>query len=420
MMTSGGRAIGLVDVRCMFVSVERLIDPHLRGRPVIVLSNNDGCAVSRSSEAKKLGVRMGDPWFQLRDQPHYAGLIARSSNYAEYGAWSSRFHETVATLVAQSEVYSVDEAFVTLLGEDPAEATAGIQDRVYRWTGLPTAAGVGATKTLSKVAQRHAKVIGSSLVDLTAWTPRQVTDLLAETPTSEIWGVGSRLSAGLAGIGVHTALDLAQADAGYLRRRWSVTLERTARELAGTPCMPVGHTPRHRQQLMYSRMLGATVSTRCEMRSVLAQYAARAARRLRAHRLEASLMQVWISSSPYRDRAIHHAHSTALDPPTDDPLSLIEASRGVLGCMTEGHPYNRAGILLTGLCPAGTRPTFFTPDDGHRRMLAGVVDDIHDRFGRQAIGYGPTGLRERRRWDMHRQMLSPAATTRWDHLLDVH
>lgn len=414
------RPVALVDVRCMFVSVERVIDPLLRGKPVIVLSNNDGCAVSLSNEAKALGVGMGDPWFEIREKPDLSQVIARSSNYAEYGAWSARFHQAVATLAAQCEIYSVDEAFITLLGRDPAAATAGIQDRVRLWTGLPTAAGVGATKTLAKVAQRHAKGIGTGLVDLTTWPSDQVTELLAATPTSDVWGVGSRLRAGLAGIGVHTALDLARADAGYLRRRWSVTLERTARELAGTPCMPVGFTPRHRQQLMYSRMLGATVTSPSEMRGVLAQYAANAAWRLRTHDLEASLMQVWISSSPYRDRIEHHVHSAALDPPTDDPLSLIAASRGVLTRMVEGHPYNRAGILLTGLRPAGSRPTFWTSDDDPRRRLADVVDDIHGRFGRQSVGYGPTGLRGHRRWDMRRQMLSPAATTQWDQLLEVH
>lgn len=248
---------------------------RLRGHPVIVLSNNDGCAVSRSAEAKDLGVGMGDPWFQLRDKPHLAGLIARSSNYGEYGGSSTRFHETVASLSAEHEVDSVDEAFVLLPGRDPGGSVADIQARVQRWTGLPTAAGIGGTKTLAKVAQRHAKNTGIDLVDLTDYSHADTEELFAATPVGEVWGVGSRLRAGLAGIGVHTALDLARTDAGYLWRRWSVTLERTGRELAGIPCMPVGLNPKHRQQLMYSRMLGATVSSRSEMRSVLAQYAAR-------------------------------------------------------------------------------------------------------------------------------------------------
>lgn len=413
------RPIALVDVRSMFVSVERVLDPTLRDRAVIVLSNNDGCAVARSDEAKALGVQMGDPWFQLREKPHLFDLVAKSSNYEEYGAFSSRFHETVASVSASTETYSVDEAFVGLPRHEPAAAAAEIQARVRQWTGLPTAAGIGPTKTLAKVAQRHAKTVGQPLVDLSTWRRHDVGDLLAATPVSEVWGIGPRLTAGLAGLGIHTAADLALADAGVLRRRWSVVLERTARELAGVPCMPVGFSPKDRQQLMYSRMLGATVSTSAEMRSVLAQYASAAARRLRAHGLDAALLQVWISSSRFRDDVAHHSAATAFDPPTSDPLRLISGARAVLPKMREGWPYNRAGILLTGLSPAGASPQLWPGETPARRRLAAAVDDLTSRYGRSALGWGPTGLRERQRWDMRRERLSLAGTTNWNQLLTV-
>ncbi|MFS3130648.1 Y-family DNA polymerase [Nocardioides sp. Bht2] len=416
-LANRSRPIALVDVRCMFVSVERVLDPRLQGKPVIVLSNNDGCAVSRSDEAKQLGVAMGDPWFKLREKPHLVDLIACSSNYEEYGAFSSRFHDTLATVSADTETYSVDEAFVALPHHEPAAVAATAQSRVRAWTGLPTAAGIGPTKTLAKVAQRHAKAIGVDLVDLTTWTSRDVDELLTATPVSEVWGIGSRLTAGLAGLGIVTAADLARADAGVIRRRWSVVVERTARELAGVPCQPVGFTPKDRQQLMYSRMLGQPVSTRSEMRSVLTQYAATAARRLRAHGLEAALLQVWISSSRFRDDVAHHSASVALDPATSDPLELITAARAVLPRMRDGHPYNRAGILLTGLSPAGGQPSLLAEVDPRRRALGDAVDDLTQRYGREAIGWGPTGLRGRKRWDMRRERLSPARTTRWDQLL---
>ncbi|WP_256328856.1 Y-family DNA polymerase [Nocardioides sp. YR527] len=411
-------------MRSMYVSVERVLDPTLRGAPTIVLSNNDGCAVARSDEAKALGIAMGQPWFEIRERPHLAAVVARSSNYEEYGAFSSRFHETVATLASSTEVYSVDEAFVGLPRRsstgDQAETAAAIQDRVGRWTGLPTSAGVGPTKTLAKVAQRHAKSISAPMVDLTTWPHDQVGELLAATPVSEVWGIGSRLTQGLAGLGIHTAADLAYADAGVLRRRWSVVLERTARELAGVACTPVGFTPKDRQQLMYSRMLGQPVSSRDEMRSVLAQYAATAARRLRAHGLEAALMQVWISSSRFRDDVAHHSTSVALDPPTNDPMRVISASRAVLPKMREGHPYNRAGILLTGLGRAGAQPSLLVdPEDPTRQRLAAAVDAIADRHGREVIGWGPTGLRGSQRWDMRRERLSASRTTRWEQLLTV-
>lgn len=419
-MTRSAPAIALVDVRCMYVSVERVLDPHLVDRPVIVLSNNDGCAVSRSDEAKQLGISMGQPWFEIRRRPGMREVVARSSNYAEYGAFSSRFHSTVQSLAAAAEIYSVDEAFVTLPARcDPATTAGDIQRRVRRWTGLPTSAGLGTTKTLAKVAQRHAKQISEPLVDLTAWTPTALDDLLAATPTDEIWGVGSRLSAGLAKLNIRTALDLARADAGVIRRRWSIVLERTARELAGIACIPVGFEPRDRQQIMYSRMLGSPVTTASDMRSVLTQYAAAAGRRLRSHRLEAALMQVWISTSRFQDRPLHHSAAVALDPPAADPLALIEASRVILPKMETGRPYNRAGILLTGLTPAGQQPTLTIAPDAARARLADTIDQITIRHGRHSLGYGPTGLRAPRPWDMRREYLSQAGTTRWDQMLTV-
>lgn len=413
-------AVALIDVRCMFVSVERVLDPGLRGLPVIVLSNNDGCAVSRSDEAKALGVGMGQPWFEIRERPHMDAVIARSSNYEEYGAFSSRFHTTIATVAADTEIYSVDESFVTFPpSADPATLGAEIQSRVRQWTGLPTAAGIGTTKTLAKVAQRQAKADGVTLLDLSGWTRPQVEELLDATPVGEVWGIGSRLTRGLAGLGVHTALDLARYDAGVLRRKWSVVLERTARELAGVPCMTVGFTPKPRGQLMYSRMLGATVGAPAEMRNVLTTYASAAARRLRSHQLDASLIQAWLSSSRFRDQPQHHSVSVALDPPTSNPLQLIRAAHSVLPQMQEGHPYNRAGILLTGLIPAGSQPLLWGEDDPARARLAAAVDDVAERFGKAAIGYGPTGLRAAPRWQMRREKLSPAATTDWNKLLTV-
>lgn len=411
-------AIGLAGP-AMISPVAGSVDPHLIGQPVIVLSNNDGCAVSRSDEAKQLGVTMGQPWFEISRKPHLKTVIARSSNYAEYGAFSSRFHNTIATLAADVEIYSVDEAFVTLPAGEQLEVAEAIQARVQRWTGLPTSAGIGTTKTLAKVAQRHAKNEHRTLCDLTTWPPTDLEQLLAATPTEDVWGIGRRLSAGLAELGVRTALDLSRADPGVLRRRWSIVLERTGRELAGTPCMPVGFEPRDRQQLMYSRMLGATVSDPREMRSVLTQYAAAAARRLRSHGLETGLLQAWLTTSRFRDQVSHHSVTVALDPPTADPLALIQASQAILPRMQAGRPYNRVGILLTALAPAGSRPGLWQTTDPARERLAATVDQISSRWGRDVVGYGPTGIRGRHRWDMKRQLLSPAGTTRWEELLTV-
>jgi len=414
--------VALIDVRSMFVSCERVIDPTLQGRPVIVLSNNDGCAVSRSDEAKALGIVMGRPWFEIQRDPHYAAVIARSSNYEAYGDFSRRFTSTVAELARELEVYSVDEVFAEL-GERTSEDDARrIQELVYRWTGLPTCTGVATNKTLAKVAQRQAKKEPTSggVLDISKWPRRRVDELLDDTPLGEVWGIGSRLTRSLGAAGLHTALDLARADAGWIRRRHSVVVERTTRELAGTACIPIGHQAKDRQQLMYSRMFGQVVETKREMSNVLAQYAGMAGRRLRAHGLDASLMVVTLSSSRFRQRTWHHQTSVPLSPPTCDPQALIAAAKTILPLMREGAPYNRAGILLTGLQPAGQQPMLAGDASAERgEALASVVDQIAARYGREVIGYGPTGLRTPRPWDMRREYLSPCATTRWDQLLKV-
>lgn len=413
-------AIALVDVHAMSVSCERVIDPTLEGLPVIVLSNNDGCAVALSREAKAMGVTMGRPWFELTQDRRYRGLIARSSNYELYGDLSARFHETITSLAADAEVYSIDEAFVSIPARGAEELVRAINDRVKRWVGLPVVSGIGPTKTLAKVAQRHAKQHPDmrGVCDLTAWPHGAVEELLQATPVEEVWGVGNRLTVRLRGEGIRTAGDLARADPRHIRSSYSVVLERTVRELAGAPCMPVGYDPPQRAQIMHSRMLGSPVTTRAQMGEVLASRATQAGRRLRAHGLSAALLTVLMSASRFREGARSHAVAIALDPPTDQILDLIGAAQAAgLPAMVEGHPYNRAGVLLTGLAPAGHAPTLWGSTSDPR--LGEAIDAVTARFGRDTLGYGSTGVRGRRPWHMRRDLLSPAATTRWDDLLPV-
>jgi DNA polymerase V len=421
------KPIALVDVRSMYVSCERVFQPDLENRPVLVLSNNDGCAVARSQEAKDLGIAMGQPWFEIQRVPAWRDqVVARSSNYELYGDMAARLVATLATLVADLSVYSIDECFARLPATTTSPAVAEIaqqiQDRVHRWTGLPVSIGVGPTKTLAKQAQHWAKANPDSggICDLTTWSAEQLEAAMAATPASDVWGIGPRLTRHLVGYGIHSVLDLARADAAFLRRRHSVVLERTVRELAGTPCIPLGDAPapRGRQQVMYSRMLGQPVTTRDEMRQVLTQYATMATRRLRRHRLDAALLTVTMSTSAYREQSWHHTHPVALSPPTRQPIDIIRAAHTALPLMGEGRPYNRAGILLTGLTPADAQPPLL-PGDGADPAVADAVDQVTERFGRQAIGYGVSGLRGSRAWDMRREHLSPAYSTRWADLLNV-
>jgi DNA polymerase V len=412
------QVIALVDVCSMYVSCERVFQPELVGRPVVVLSNNDGCVVARSSEAKDLGVGMGRPWFEITRNPRWRAVIPRSSNYELYGDMAARLVRTLSTLVGDLEVYSIDECFVRLPADRAGELARRIQERVARWTGLPVAVGVGVTKTLAKQAQHWAKTnpLADGVCDLTTWTPGQVHHAMSTTPAADVWGIGRRLAATLAGGGVHTVADLAAADPLRIRRRHSVVLERTVRELRGTPCIPLGDEPPARAQLMYSRMVGTPVDTRERMGHVLAQYATLAARRLRAHGLRAELMTVTMSTSRFGSRPAHHATPVPLSPATAEPLDLIDAARSALPAMVPGNRYNRVGILLTGLVPDGVESLL---PGGVDPALGRAVDRVHARYGTSVLGYGHTGLRGPRPWDMRREYLSPCYTTRWDELLAV-
>jgi DNA polymerase V len=412
-----GTVLGLVDVQSMYVSCERAFDPRLVGAPVVVLSNNDGCVIARSEQAKDLGVTMGQPWFEIQRNPLWKNVIARSSNYELYGDMSSRFVAVLASLVSDLEVYSVDECFVVLPAARAQLVAREIVARVRQWIGLPVSVGIGSTKTLAKLGQNLAKrsAADAGVVDLVGRPAGELEAILAATPAGEISGVGRKLSARLLGYGIETALDLARADPAAIRRRHSVVLERTVRELRGTACIPFGAEPPQRQQVMHGRMFGTPVSTRAEMRDVLTRYTATAAHRLRAQGLQAGMLTVSLSTSRFRDQSAHHTHSVGLSPATAEPLELIRAAHTGLVAMHEGLPYNRAAVLLGELSPGGSTPSLEAA--AVDPALATAMDAITARYGTASIGHGGAGLRAAPGWAMRREHLSVSCTTQWEHLL---
>ena len=424
--TSGGRqVIALVDVSSMYVSCERVFQPELQDRPVVVLSNNDGCVVARSQEAKDIGIPMGEPWFRVRSNPKWRSTIARSSNYELYGDMSARMVTVLESFTPHVEVYSIDECFLRLPAEPgSALATATrIRERVATWIGLPVQIGIGPTKTLAKTAQHHAKAhpeLGGRC-DLTGWAPAAVDELLDSLPVSDVWGIGGRLTARLAPLGIRTTLDLARADPRQMRRLFSVVVERTVRELGGVPCTEFGPAPPVRRELMHGRMLGQPVTSWAEMSEVISVYAQTAARRLRRHQLQAGSVTVSMSTSPFRSGPSHHGTRTlALPIPTDSPVEIVRiARRAGQIAYAAGYSYIRAMVMLTDLAPAGSQPHLWADPDRPDDPIPTLIDRINHRHGHGLIGYGAAGLRRHRPWSMRREMLSPHYTTRWDQLLDV-
>ncbi|WP_126444623.1 Y-family DNA polymerase [Sulfuricystis multivorans] len=414
----------LVDGNNFYVSCERVFDPKLAGRPVVVLSNNDGCVVSRSDEAKALGVKMGAPWFQLRDLARRHGIVALSSNYALYADMSNRMMAVLAAFSPLQEIYSIDECFLVLdgiVGKDRYGYGQAIRRRVGQWLGLPVCVGIGATKTLAKLANHCAKkrLAGSDGVcDFTALPAEALSGLFSALPVGEVWGVGPRLARQLTEIGISSVEALRRADTAMLRTRFSVVLERIQRELNEIPCLALEEVAANKQQIISSRSFGRYVTELAALREAVASHVAIAAEKLRAQASCAGMVQVLIRTNPHSATApqYHGALAVSLPTPSDDTLRLTRAALWALERIYRpGFAYQKAGIALLELSPAAAQPQdlFAAPRDNRRLMQA--MDRINAIWGRGTLRSAATG-RGDACWQMKRERLSPGYTTRWDQL----
>lgn len=307
MTVPAGYVAALVDVRSMYASVERVFDPSLWSKPVVVLSNNDGCVVARSAEAKALGIPMGQPWFQVRYNPKLRDVVAKSSNYELYGDFSARMVALLREYSEHVHEYSIDESFVLWPRETAHAQAVEVQAVMAGALGLPVTVGIGRTKTLAKIGSHHAKNSPSGIADFGDYTDAQMSTVLADMPVGDVWGVGARLPAKLARLGIETACQLKDADPRQIRGLFSVVLERTVRELRGTPCIVFHDVPAEHHQLIYSRLFGTAISDPETMRHALTGYAAVLGRRLRRKGMEATALTVsastgWHSTAPRTTR----------------------------------------------------------------------------------------------------------------------
>ncbi|MER1996033.1 MAG: Y-family DNA polymerase [Arthrobacter sp.] len=416
--------IALVDVNSFYVSCERAFDPRLEGVPVVVLSNNDGCVVARSDEAKGLGIKTGEPWFKLAEAAPRLGLIQRSSNYELYGDLSSRVMELLGRFALWQEVYSIDESFLGLSGtpRELDQQGSRIRAAVARHTGLPVCVGIGTTKTLAKFANRIAKQnrhLGG-VCNLDTMDPSAVQTIMSRVPVTGLWGVGARLGARLEAMGIRKVADLKAADPALIRSRFSVTLQRTVLELNGTPCLPQEEERADRQQLIFSRSFSIPVTTAAGMREVMSIYAQQAASRLQREQQQARVLTAYAGTSHFSHKAASFPSVTLkLQTPTADPVVLTRAAVGALeDHIVEGVPYTKAGVMLTGLSDAGAQPVFdtFVPEQEHRH-LGELLGKVADKYGAASIGLGVGGMPSARpEWTMSRKFSSPRYTTEWDEL----
>ncbi|MBU2805642.1 Y-family DNA polymerase [Acidithiobacillus ferridurans] len=419
------RRIALVDANNFYVSCERLFQPTLEGRPVVVLSNNDGCAVARSPEAKALGIQMGQPYFQWKDRVRTRHIVVLSSNYTLYADLSRRFMGVLSQFSPLQEVYSIDESFLDLTATpgDPILLGQAIRQRVRQWVGLPVCVGMGPSKTLAKLCNHFAKKRRefAGVCDWASLSREHQQRLLQETPVGEVWGIGRQLCQKLETLGVRSVSDFLQQDPQWLRSRFGVLLARTQRELQGQSCLALEEVSPPKQQIQSSRSFGQPVTALADLREAVTLYTCRAAEKLRSAGQRAQLIEVSIRTSVFRpDPQYGRSIAVALAHPTDSTRELLAAAlQGLREIYRDGFQYAKAGVRLSALSVQGTDTLdlFSRPEAGERETrLLQAVDTVNRRYGKGALAPGVAGLRNPRSWSMRQGTKSPAYTTSWAEL----
>jgi DNA polymerase V len=420
------RAIALIDVNNFYVSCERVFNPRLEGKPVVVYSNNDGCSIARSNEAKALGIKMGDPAFKIRDIVRRHKIITLSSNYTLYADMSNRVMEILADFSPNQEVYSIDECFLDLTGMPGSHLAIGsaMRTRIRKWTGLPVCVGIGPSKTLAKLANHLAKkgIIPGGVCDLNHYSKEEIDRFLAGIEIGEVWGIGRRLVPRLNDLGIHSVLELKRADPEYLRQQFSVMMEKTVRELNGVVCIDLEEVAPPKKQIVSSRSFGHLVTEEEDILESISSHVTRAAEKLRGQDSFAGILTVFMHTNRFNDDPKYSAaKSVPLPAPTNDTLQL--ANIGVWAAkkiFKPGFRYQKAGVMLSEIMPAGGQQTDlfgFKPLDEKSASLMEAMDAINRKIGKGALQVGSTG--KDHSWAMKRGNLSPEYTTSLDGILSI-
>jgi DNA polymerase V len=417
-------AIAIVDANCFYVSCERVFNAALVKRPVVVLSNNDGCIIARSEEAKELGLKMGAPLFKNQHLIETYDVAVYSSNYALYGDMSQRVMEALHEFTAEIEVYSIDEAFIGLnAGADKSFHACGteIKNKVYQWTGIPLSIGISQTKTLAKVAQCFTKKMpeAQGVLDLT--DPARQTQVLEETAIDDVWGISRAYLKLLRDAGINTARKLRDADRRWIRQRLTVVGARIVEELRGVRCLSIEQCPQQKKSVTCSRSFGRLVTSLDDLREAVAVYTSHVAERLRRARLAASVVTVFINTDrfsvePQYSNTITYELASA----TDTTEELLEwALKGLERIYRQGFKYKKAGVMLNHLVPADQLSMRLYGDERFERsrQVMKAVDEINRRHGSDTIRYGV--IRPDAHWQTKFSRRSQRYTTRLQEVLSI-
>ena len=424
--TSSKRALwALVDCNNFYAACEKLFRPDLADRPVVVLSNNDGCIVARSREAKALGIPMGEPEFKVRDLLRKHNVEVFSSNYELYGDMSARVFATLEHVCPMVEQYSIDEAFVRLEGAllaDPVAVARSMRETTLQWTGITVSVGIGATRTLAKIAGDIAKK-GDGVCLLPDPASQEMEAVLKKTPVADIWGIGRRLTKKLWGEGVSNALQLRNAEEQWVRKRLTVSGWKTVLELRGIPCINEDEAPTPRRTLVSSRSFAKKVYEREALEEAVSHFTARAAERLRKEKLTAGGIEVYIRTSRHANREDFFAaadQASFLKASSDTGVMLEAVHRILNRIFKQGPAYAKAGVMLFDLSPRSRRQSSLfdsVEEDAKRESLMAALDNINRRFGRGKLRFGSEGPAQGQAdWHMRQERRSPCMTTHWGEL----
>ena len=407
------KKIALVDCNSFYVSCERLFNPKIRKKPVVVLSNNDGCIISRSNEAKALGIKMGEPYFKAKDIIIKNKVNVFSSNYSLYGDLSRRVMRTLKRFNVDIEIYSIDEAFLDMTNfsdKEVEEVGKEIRSTILQWTGIPTSIGIAQTKTLSKVANHIAKKKKTGVTSLIGL--ENIDPILEKVEINDVWGVGRQLTKFYNKNGIYNAKQLKNKSNTWIKKNSNVLGSRTAMELRGVPCIDLEKTPSKRKSCVVSRSFGKRVEKLQEMKEAVANYSLNASEKIRSESLNAKSITIFIRTSPFQSRFGYYSNSKTIDFPiaTDNSIEIVKAAiEGLESIFKNGYRYQKAGIILTGLSNSNEGENLFSSEkDKKIGNLMRSIDKTNYRYGRSTLSLASAGIQKR--WNMKREYSSKIDT----------
>ena len=407
------KKIALIDCNSFYVSCERLFNPKIRKKPVVVLSNNDGCIVSRSNEAKTLGIKMGEPYFKAKDIIIKNRVEVFSSNYSLYGDLSRRVMRTLKRFNSDMEIYSIDEAFLDLsnfLDTEVEKVGREIRETVLQWTGIPTSIGIAKTKTLSKIANHIAKKKQSGVTSLIGI--ENLDPILEKVEISDVWGVGRQLTKFYNKNGIYNAKQLKNKSNTWIKKSSNVLSSRTAMELKGISCINIEKTTTKRKSCVVSRAFGRRIEKFQELKEAVANYCLNASEKIRSEFLVAKAITVFVRTSPFQRNFGYYSNAKTVDFPiaTNNSIEVVKTAVDILeNIFKNGYQYQKAGVMLTGLSNANDKTNLFSSEKDEKiSNLMRSIDNTNHRYGRSTLSVASAGVQKK--WNMRREHSSKIAT----------